>query len=194
MTEDQLIHTFTESIFANLDVTTSVITGCILHIAKDKQVQKKLQKEIDDHKDNLADYFKRQDTFMHWCFLESIRLEPIPGYHIPANTSVVIDAHAINIHNPYWGPETKKYRPERFDGLNVRDMKYNLSTFGYGSRKCLGVYLGGKMVRSILAALFGQYDVDLEGQTKDGDDEFKTDKTSFFALYLDNVEMTPRYL
>ncbi|KAJ5945400.1 Cytochrome P450 [Penicillium verrucosum] len=209
MTEDQLIHTFTESIFANLDVTTSVITGCILHIAKDKRVQKKLQKEIDDHKDNLADYVKRQDTFMHCCFLESIRLEPIPafslagrcsedkvlgGYHIPANTSVVIDAHAINIHNPYWGPETKEYRPERFDGLNVRDMKYNLSTFGYGSRKCLGVHLGGKMVRSILAALFGQYDVDLEGQIKDGDDEFKTDKTSFFALYLDNIEMTPRDL
>lgn len=35
MTEDQLIHTFTESIFANLDVTTSVITGCILHIVED---------------------------------------------------------------------------------------------------------------------------------------------------------------
>ncbi|CAI7633383.1 unnamed protein product [Penicillium glandicola] len=202
MTEDQLIHTFTESIFANLDVTTSVITGCIPHIAEDKRIQKKLQQEIDDHKDNLVDYVKRQDTFMHWCFLESIRLEPIPafslagrctedkvlgGYHIPANTSVVIDAHAINIYNPYWGPDTKEYRPERFDGLNPRDLKYNLSTFGYGSRKCLGVYLGGKMVRGILTALFGQYDVDLEGQ-------FKTDKTSFFALYVANIEMKPRNL
>lgn len=26
------------------------------------------------------------------------------------------------------------------------------------------------------------------------DDEFKTDKTIFFALYLDNIEMTPRDL
>ncbi|KAJ5898549.1 Cytochrome P450 [Penicillium tannophilum] len=208
MTEDQLIHTFTESIFANLDVTTSVITGCILHIAEDKRIQKKLQQEIDDHKENLADYVKRQDTFMHWCFLESIRLEPIPafslagrcsedkvlgGYHIPANTSVVIDAHAININNPYWGPDTKEYRPERFDGLSARELKYNLSTFGYGSRKCLGVHLGGKMVRGILAALFGQYDVDLEGQTKDGS-QFKTDQSSFFALYLANIQMKPRNL
>lgn len=79
MTEDQLIHTFTESIFANLDVTTSVIAGCALHIAENKRVQKKLQMEIDDHLDNLAGYIKRQDTFLHWCFLESIRLEPIPG-------------------------------------------------------------------------------------------------------------------
>lgn len=88
MTEDQLIHTFTESIFANLDVTTSVITGCILHIAEDKRIQKKLQQEIDDHKENLADYVKRQDTFMHWCFLESIRLEPIPGELCPSPMSV----------------------------------------------------------------------------------------------------------
>ncbi|KAJ5181196.1 Cytochrome P450 [Penicillium cf. griseofulvum] len=209
MTKDQLIHTFTQSIFANLDIETSGITGCILHIAEDKRIQKKLQQEIDDHKDNLVDYVKRQDTFMHWCFLESIRLEPIPafsladrctgdkvlgGYHIPANTSVVIDAHAINIHNPYWGPDTREYRPERFDGLNPRDLKYNLSTFGYGSRKCLGVHLAGKMVRSILTALFGQYDVDLEGQSKDGDGQFKTDKTSFSALYVANIEMKPRNL
>jgi cytochrome P450 len=109
-------------------------------------------------------------------------------------TSVVIDAHAINIHNPYWGPDTKEYRPERFDGLNPRDLKYNLSTFGYGSRKCLGVHLGGKMVRGILTALFGKYDVDLEGQAKDGDGQFKTDESSFFALYVANVEMKPRNL
>lgn len=139
------------------------------------------------------------------------------GYHIPANvsshlilaclisfleynltydciqTSVVIDAHAININNPYWGPDTKEYRPERFDGLSARELKYNLSTFGYGSRKCLGVHLGGKMVRGILAALFGQYDVDLEGQTKDGS-QFKTDQSSFFALYLANIQIKPRNL
>lgn len=84
MTEDQLIHTVTESIFANLDVMTSVITGCILHIAENKRIQKKLQQEIDNHKDTLADYVKRQDTFMHWCFLESIRLEPIPGEICPS--------------------------------------------------------------------------------------------------------------
>lgn len=48
------------------------------------------------------------------------------------------------------------------------------------------------MVRSILAALFGRYDVDLESQTKDDDDQFKTDKTSFFATYLANMEVRPR--
>ncbi|KAL4745288.1 hypothetical protein BDW72DRAFT_186856 [Aspergillus terricola var. indicus] len=64
MTENQLIHTFTESIFANLDVTTSVITGCILHIAEDPEIRRKLQKEIDENKSNLAEYVKRQDTFM----------------------------------------------------------------------------------------------------------------------------------
>ncbi|PYH35118.1 cytochrome P450 monooxygenase hasH [Aspergillus neoniger CBS 115656] len=210
ITEDQLIHTFTESIFANLDVTTSVITGCVLHIAENKRIQKKLQMEIDEHQDNLAEYIKRQDTFLHWCFLESIRLEPIPaiafslagrctedkilgGYHIPANTSVVIDAYSININNPYWGPDTKDYRPERFEGLNPRELKYNLSTFGYGSRKCLGVHLGGKMVRSIVAALLSQYDVDLEGQAKDGD-RYRTDESSFFAKYLANIQLTPRTL
>ncbi|KAH8423493.1 uncharacterized protein LDX57_001253 [Aspergillus melleus] len=208
ITEDQLIHTFTESIFANLDVTTSVITGCILHIAENKRIQKKLQMEIDDHRDDLAGYIKRQDTFLHWCFLESIRLEPIPafslagrctedkilgGYHIPVNTSVVIDAYSININNPYWGPDARYYCPERFDGLSPRDLKYNLSTFGYGSRKCLGVHLGGKMVRSIVTALFNQYDINLEGQAKEGD-RYKTDKSSFFAKYLADVEMTPRTL
>ncbi|OQE39881.1 hypothetical protein PENCOP_c006G07673 [Penicillium coprophilum] len=138
---------------------TSVITGCILHIAEDKRIQKKLQQEVDDHKDNLVNYVKRQDTFMHWCFLESIRLEPIPtfslagrctedkvleGYHIPANR--------------------------------------------------LGVHLDEKVVRGIMTALFGQYDVDLEGQTKDGYGQFKTDKTSFFALYVANIGVKPTNL
>jgi cytochrome P450 len=90
MTEDQLIHTFTESIFANLDVTTSVITGCILHIAEEPEIQRKLQKEIDESKSNLAEYVKRQDTFMQWCFLKSIRLEPIPGESV-SNLSYVLN-------------------------------------------------------------------------------------------------------
>lgn len=105
----------------------------------------------------------------------------------------MIDAYSININNPYWGPDAKYYRPERFDGLSTPDLKYNLSTFGYGSRKCLGVYLGGKMVRSIVTALFNQYDINLGGQAKEGD-RYETDKSSFFAKYLADVEMTPRKL
>lgn len=58
----------------------------------------------------------------------------------------------------------------------------------------MGVRLDGKMARSILAALFGRYDVVLESQVKDEDDLFKTDKARLFAKYLANIEMGPREL
>ncbi|KAJ5972750.1 Cytochrome P450 [Penicillium vulpinum] len=63
---------------------TSVLTGYNLHIAEKKQIQKKLQREIDDHKDYLDDYIKHLDTFMHWCCFELIWLEPIPGKPSPS--------------------------------------------------------------------------------------------------------------
>ncbi|OJJ45142.1 hypothetical protein ASPZODRAFT_144441 [Penicilliopsis zonata CBS 506.65] len=207
ITEKTILSTFTEAIFANLDVTTFVLGSSILHIANNEAVQQRLCSEIEAEKDDLEGYIRRQDTFLHRCVLEGIRLEPIPafslaescsedkvlgGYVIPAGTNVVIDATALNISNPFWGPDGDEFRPDRFESLTPLQLRYNLSTFGYGARKCLGLHLGGKMVRALVVALFQRYIVRVATESRQGENDFARDKNSFFSMFDAKIELENR--
>lgn len=33
---------------------------------------------------------------------------------LPCQTTILIDSYAINIRNPFWGPDSRVYRPSRF--------------------------------------------------------------------------------
>lgn len=66
-------------LFANLDVTTHVLTWAITLIADHENVKKELREEIEAHKDNLQEYITNVNTHLHRCYYESLRLRPIAG-------------------------------------------------------------------------------------------------------------------
>ncbi|KAH8593316.1 cytochrome P450 monooxygenase GliC2 [Bisporella sp. PMI_857] len=197
ISELEVVHTVAESLFANLDITTHVLASSTLLLADNAKVQNELRAEFVREQGDLQSYLSRKDTLLHYCLLEALRLQPVisfsfpehaprakvlGGFVVPKNTTVIVDAHSLNIRNPFWGKDSRQYRPERFASIPPSVLRYNMSTFGYGPRKCLGQHISDKMLKSFLYHLFTRYEVNLQpNQILDG--EFKYDKTSWVALF-----------
>ncbi|KAL1640185.1 hypothetical protein SLS58_007136 [Diplodia intermedia] len=195
----EVLHTLAESLFANLDVTTHVISSCVILLADNPAVQADLRAEFARHAYDITGYLGKRDTLLHFCLLESLRLQPVPaftlpdkpprerivgGYRIPKDTTILIDSYAINIRNPFWGPDSHRYRPNRFASIPSQQLRYNLTTFGYGARKCLGYNVGDKMVHALVFQLFSQYDISVRPNMKQtSEEQFKRDTTNWLALY-----------
>jgi cytochrome P450 len=64
-------------LFANLDVTTHVLTWAITLVADHDDEKAKLREEIAANQDHLEEYITRTDTHLHRCYYESLRLRPL---------------------------------------------------------------------------------------------------------------------
>ena len=60
---------------------------------------------------------------------------------------------------------------------NKWKLRYNLHSFGIGSRKCMGQYTAGHIVKALGVHLFKQYDVTLADETQEGYDVEKSSWT-----------------
>jgi cytochrome P450 len=73
----QVVHTIAESLFANLDIATHVLTSSTLLLADNAKVQSDLLAEFKREEGNLQAYLARKDTLLHYCLLEALRLQPV---------------------------------------------------------------------------------------------------------------------
>lgn len=80
---EEVLQTLAESLFANLDVTTHVMTSCVILLADNAAVTGQLRREFTEHEDNIEAYLGRKDTLLHYCLLESLRLQPVLSYSFP---------------------------------------------------------------------------------------------------------------
>ncbi|PKI47395.1 hypothetical protein CRG98_032230 [Punica granatum] len=88
----------------------------------------------------------------------------VGGYHIPANTRLIINVWAIGKDPNYW-EEPLEFRPERFmlgegksSEVDVRGQYYQLLPFGSGRRSCPGVSLALQVIQAALASLVQCFD------------------------------------
>lgn len=63
-------------LFANLDVSTHVLSWLIIFLAEDIDIQQQVRAEISANPGSLAELCGRKDTLLQFCFLESARLRP----------------------------------------------------------------------------------------------------------------------
>jgi gliotoxin/aspirochlorine/mycotoxins biosynthesis cytochrome P450 monooxygenase len=75
----KVLHTIDESLFANLDVTTHVLTWSIVLLADHTDVQNMLRIEVNANKHDVEAYINRNDTLLHYALLESLRVRPLLG-------------------------------------------------------------------------------------------------------------------
>lgn len=68
-----------EMLFANLDVSTNVLSWLIIFIAEDTIIQRDLRQEIRANSSLVDTVCKSKNSLLHLCFLESIRLRPFTG-------------------------------------------------------------------------------------------------------------------
>ncbi|KAL5364140.1 cytochrome P450 [Aspergillus floccosus] len=182
LSQEQLLQTLDEALFANLDVTTGGLSWNPVFLAAYPNCQHWLRQEIENIPDEAAyhKYLQSQSTYLQACILESSRLRPlaafsvpqsaptariVDGYVIPAQTSVVVDAYALNVRNPYWGPDNETYRPERFLDRKNTELRYLFWRFGFGPRQCMGKYVADVILRATLAHLVKNFDLSITTDT-----------------------------
>ncbi|QKX59052.1 uncharacterized protein TRUGW13939_06182 [Talaromyces rugulosus] len=166
--QGNITHTIDEMLFANLDVTTHVLTWAITLIADHDGEKEKLRAEITANKDNLEQYITKTDTHLHRCYYESLRLRPLTLFSIGESADTV----------------------KNFRGILVKPkLRYNLYVFGFGHRKCLGQYLAGHMVKAIIVHLFSQHEVRIKNG-RIGEDDYQIDKHTWVPVADVNVELS----
>ncbi|KAJ8122072.1 hypothetical protein ONZ43_g1644 [Nemania bipapillata] len=190
-----LLHTLDELLMLNLDVITHVVTWFILLVADHEHIKQELYDEMTANDDGLAQYISRSDTHLHRCFIESMRVRPFAiftigesssviknfhGVRVKPNTQTLVDVLAINVRNPFWGPNSKEFDPSRLKNIKTSDLRYNLHSFGIGSRKCMGQFVASHIVKSLVLHLFRAYDIDvLKGSKEQEGDSYNVDKASW---------------
>ncbi|THV46316.1 hypothetical protein BGAL_0396g00090 [Botrytis galanthina] len=183
LTEDEMLHTLDEMLYANLDVTIGGVSWNLVFLASDVSVQDQLraeyqtaQKEADENGLTLEKYLSSSTTLLAACVSEASRLRPLAafsvpqsiptqrvvgGYDFPAGTNFVIDSYALNIRNSFWGEDKAIYRPSRFMERTATQARYNFWRFGFGPRQCMGKFVADTLIRNILVHLVREYDLSL---------------------------------
>ncbi|CAI0459149.1 unnamed protein product, partial [Linum tenue] len=112
--------------------------------------------------------------YLKMVLKESLRLRPtaplllprlssegceIDGYHVPANTRVLINVWAMGRDPKYW-VRPDEFDPERFvdSSLDYKGTNYEFIPFGAGRRMCPGMAFGMANVELQLASLLYHFD------------------------------------
>lgn len=121
--------------------------------------------------------------FLNACVREALRLHPsilwqlpreappqgvsVRGYYVPPGATVSISPLTQNRCPEVFGEDADAWRPERWilgegsDEATLRDMNKFDTTFGYGSRTCVGKNLALVEIHKFIAQLLHQFDVEL---------------------------------
>ncbi|RVE46645.1 hypothetical protein evm_008718 [Chilo suppressalis] len=184
---DKLIAAQVFVFFAAGFETSSSATSYTLHqLAHNPEVQKKVQKEIDDvlskHDNKLSYEAIKNMSYLEWTFKEGMRLFPSLGYlarkctkkytftdlnfTIDEGVFIIIPVQGINT-DPQYFDEPLKFRPERFSPRNISETnKYVYLPFGDGPRACIGARLGLMQSLAGLAAILSKFTVEPAPETK----------------------------
>ncbi|XP_026223406.1 cytochrome P450 3A40-like [Anabas testudineus] len=143
-------------IFAGYETTSSSLNFLAYNLATHPDIQKTLQKEIDEtfpEKGRPTYEAMMQMEYLDMVVNESLRLYPIPnrlermsktsvevnGVTIPKGTVIMIPVYTLH-HDPTLWPEPEAFKPERFSKENKDNLDpYAFLPFGAGPRNCIGM-------------------------------------------------------
>ncbi|KAL8462284.1 hypothetical protein ACS0TY_033365 [Phlomoides rotata] len=158
---------------AGSETSSTTMDWAMVEMMKNPEILKKAQQEgscVDESCIHELKYLKA-------VIKETLRLHPpvplllpricgqtcqINGYHIPANTKIIINAWAINRDSKNW-KDGECFQPERFldSQVDFRGNHFEFIPFGAGRRICPGIEFGLVTVELPLAILLYHFDWDL---------------------------------
>lgn len=166
-----------------MHTTSSVSEWFMSELVKNPKVMKKVQEEVRrvvGKKGKIDMNDTNQMGYLKCVMKETLRLHPpapflvpretsesiqLGGYHIPANTQVLVNGWAIQRDPSSW-ERPDEFIPERFensslDMINGQDFKY--IPFGIGRRACPGWIFAVASIEYLMANLLFWFDWKLVG-------------------------------
>ncbi|KAJ5557044.1 hypothetical protein N7494_000959 [Penicillium frequentans] len=143
---------------AGSDTTAATLTNVFFELAKDPQLQKSLQSELDGLPNLSTDQLTGL-KFLDAIINETLRMHPIGETYIPGDVMVAVPMHALfRDERAFEDPD--KFRPERWTTKPelVKDASVFIP-FGAGPYVCVGKQLALMEIRRVTAEILTRYDV-----------------------------------
>ncbi|KAH9740742.1 cytochrome P450 83B1 [Citrus sinensis] len=176
LTLDDVKAAIMEIFIGATDTSKVTIEMAMTHLMKNPEAMKKAQEEVTSVAKDKG--FVDEDDiprleYINAVIKETMRIQPaaqfipkattercvIDGYHIPAETMVLVNVWAIGRDPQVWD-KPDKFIPERFVGSNI-DMggqNFEFIPFGSGRRICPGITIALPSVELALANLLYKFD------------------------------------
>lgn len=174
LTREELRDNMVTFLFAGHETTALGLTYTLLCLAKHPEEQAKLQAEVDtvcdeavaaedlpelEQTERVIDEALRLYPPVYMFFREATRDVELEGYHIPEGTTLVLPQWAVH-RDPAWWDDPKAFRPDRFAG-DADHPEYAYFPFGGGPRHCIGMRFARMEMKTVLAAILGEYTFEL---------------------------------
>ncbi|XP_072240882.1 cytochrome P450 3A30-like [Leuresthes tenuis] len=161
-------------LFAGYETSAITLSFLAYCLARNPEVMKRLQKEIDStfpNKGPVQYEAMMQMDYLNAVVEECLRLYPpavrlermtketvkINGITVPKDTIVMVPIYAMH-HDPELWPEPEEFKPERFSKLNKQSMNpYTYLPFGTGPRNCLGMRFALVTIKLALVEVLQSY-------------------------------------
>nr|QZP43535.1 cytochrome P450 monooxygenase CYP341AB1 [Ephestia elutella] len=164
-------------ILAGTDTSSVAVSFTALMLAKHPDIQEKVYQEIKDEigvtKSNIEPSDLLKLKYLEAVIKETMRLyPPVPiiirkvekditlpsGVTLVSDLGVMINILAIHKNPKYWGPDSNKFRPERFlEG--PLEYPFAFIPFGYTPRSCLGYQYAMMSMKIVMANMLRRYKV-----------------------------------
>ncbi|KAF8410152.1 hypothetical protein HHK36_002674 [Tetracentron sinense] len=155
---------------AGSDTSAGTMEWALSILLNNPEVLKKAQAEIDVHVGHdrlLEESDLSKLPYLHGIINETLRMYPagplllphessegctVGGFSVPQGTMLLVNLWAIQNDPKVW-VEPRKFKPERFEGVEGGRDKFKLMPFGSGRRGCPGENLAMRMVGLALGSL-----------------------------------------
>nr|XP_043619901.1 germacrene A hydroxylase-like [Erigeron canadensis] len=199
LTSENIKAVILDMFIAGTDTASVTIEWAMLELAKNPSAMKKVQTELRQTlkgKKKIYEADIRELDCLKLVIKETLRLHPplplllprecqekceVGGYHIPANTKVIINAWKIGCDPNNWShPES--FIPDRFyeNSINMMGVDFEFLPFGAGRRMCPGINLGLANVELPLARLLYHFNWEVPINAKSQ----SIDTSEVFAVVL----------
>ncbi|XP_062538793.1 probable cytochrome P450 6d5 [Armigeres subalbatus] len=165
---------------AGFETSSSTMSFCLYELAKNPEIQRKVQEEIDAvtalHDGKLTYDSINEMRYLECCIDETLRkYPPVPvlnrectqEYKVPG-TDIVIEKGTVVIlqitamqHDPEYYPDPMRFDPERFLDPKIKSKPY--APFGDGPRICIGMRMGKIQTKVGLSLLLNKFNFQLFG-------------------------------
>ncbi|KAL4273982.1 hypothetical protein GQ457_13G000880 [Hibiscus cannabinus] len=177
LTQDNIKAILLDMFIGGTDTTTTTTEWMMAELLKHPNVMRKVQQEVrtvvgNKSKVDVDDLNKM--SYLECVLKETLRLHPVVpllvprktsasvklgGYDIPSNTTVLINAWAIQ-RDPRWWDEPEEFIPERFENssIDLKAQDFHFIPFGFGRRRCPGWPFGVVSIEYVMANLLYWFD------------------------------------
>uniref|UniRef100_UPI0037E82D22 cytochrome P450 3A27-like isoform X2 n=1 Tax=Semicossyphus pulcher TaxID=241346 RepID=UPI0037E82D22 len=183
LTDHEIISQVTMLVFAGYETSASTLVFLAYSLARNPEVMKRLQEEIDSTFPNKGPV--QYEALMQMEYLdsvvnESLRLYPpaprleraaketvkVEGITIPKDMLVMVPVYALHRDPELW-PEPEEFRPDRFSKENKQNIQpYSYLPFGAGPRNCIGMRFALLMVKLALVEVLQNYSFSVCNETE----------------------------